>query len=150
MPFWTIYAPEGAYTNEQKQAFTESITQIYVDFAALPRFYVVVAFHEYTTGGLWVGAKPVDNVVRVWIDHIARRMPDDDGFREMAMQAFEDAIEPHVKDRGFNWEIHIDETPLQLWRVNGITPPPAESAAEKQWDLDNRPSPWVAELAALA
>jgi 4-oxalocrotonate tautomerase family enzyme len=142
MPMWKIYVPEGAYTKEQKKAFADSITQVYVDFADLPRFYVVVAFHEYGDDGLWLGGEPVTDAVRITIDHIARRMPDSKDFRDMALEAFEDAIQPHIKDRGFRWELHIDETPLELWRVNGIEPPPAESEAEKEWARLNHAFPY--------
>jgi hypothetical protein len=35
-----------------------------------------------------------------------------------------EAIAPFVKDRGFDWEFHIDETPFDLWSVQGYRPPP--------------------------
>ncbi|AEF40636.1 tautomerase family protein [Hoyosella subflava] len=142
MPMWKIYVPAGAYTKEQRKAFAESITEVYVNFADLPRFYVVVAFHELPSDTIWVGGDEANDFVRITVDHIARRMPDSDDFRDMAMQAFADAIEPHVSPRGFRWEIHIDETPLQLWWVNGIKPPPAESEAEKEWARLNAAVPY--------
>ena len=143
MPMWNIHVPEGAYTKEQKKAFSNSITEVYVDFANLPRFYVVVIFHEQPADTVWVGGEPGNDFVRIAVDHIARRMPDSADFKEMAMTAFEDALAPHVKDRGFRWELHIDETPLDLWRVNGITAPPAESEAEKEWARVNAAVPYA-------
>ncbi|GAB6919834.1 tautomerase family protein [Rhodococcus erythropolis] len=142
MPMWKIYAPEGAYTKEQKKAFSDSITQIYVDFADLPRFYVVVVFHEQPLDTIWVGGEPANDFIRITIDHIARKMPNLPDFQEMTMAAFEEALAPHVKDRGFRWEFHVDETPIELWRVNGLKPPPAESEAEKLWALHNAPLPY--------
>jgi 4-oxalocrotonate tautomerase family enzyme len=142
MPMWKIYVPEGAYSKEQKKAFTDAITDTYVDFAGLPRFYVVVVFHDQPADSIWIGGEPANDFVRITIDHIARRMPESDDFRDMTMAAFEDAIAPHVKDRGFRWEIHIDETPIQLWRTNGIKPPPGDSDAEREWARLNAAVEW--------
>ena len=47
MPYWKIYAPEGTYNKEDKRALSKAITDIYVEFAELPRFYVVVLFRSY-------------------------------------------------------------------------------------------------------
>ena len=38
-----------------------------------------------------------------------------------------ETIAPFVKGRGFDWEFHIDETPFDLWSVQGYQPPPADS-----------------------
>jgi len=141
MPFWQIFAPEGAYDVDDKRAFSEAITSLYSDFAGLPRFYVVVVFEERSPGSIWVGGEPADNFVRVVVDHIARQL-DTPELRELTMEAMEATLEPFVKDRGFDWEIHIDETPIDLWRTQGLVPPDPESVHEKRWAADNAPSPW--------
>lgn len=33
-------------------------------------------------------------------------------------------LRPHVEGR--DWEFHVDETPREMWRINGIVPPPSE------------------------
>lgn len=40
---------------------------------------------------------------------------------------------------GVDWELHISETPRDLWRVQGIDPPPTDSEAEKSWKANNMP-----------
>jgi Putative oxalocrotonate tautomerase enzyme len=35
----------------------------------------------------------------------------------------------------------IDETAIDLWRVNGLKPPPPSRKLKKQWGKDNTPSP---------
>ena len=84
MPMWIVHAPEGAYSVEDKKNLTEAITQIYVEFVDLPRFYVVVRFDEYPGDSMWLGGEPANDFVRFVVDHIARQM-DDPAFRELAM-----------------------------------------------------------------
>jgi phenylpyruvate tautomerase PptA (4-oxalocrotonate tautomerase family) len=148
MPMWQIFAPAGAYDTADKKAFSTAITDIYADLAGLPRFYVVVVFEERPPGTVWVGGEPADNFVRVVIDHIARQL-DTPEMRDLTMEMMEATLEPFAKDRGFNWEIHIDETPLDLWRTQGLMPPPAESDEEKRWARDNAASPWQGEDAGI-
>jgi len=37
------------------------------------------------------------------------------------------------------WEHHIYETPRDLWRIQGLDPPPQFSDAEKLWIEKNKP-----------
>ncbi|WP_425300299.1 tautomerase family protein [Nocardia farcinica] len=45
-------------------------------------------------------------------------------------------------DRGLHCEFHVDETPRDLWMIGGLHPPPAGSAAEKQWVAAGKPVPY--------
>jgi hypothetical protein len=58
------------------------------------------------------------------------------------MHLIEQQLAPHIKERGLEWELHIDETPIDLWRVQGLPAPPFGSEAEKQWAADNKPTPY--------
>ena len=58
------------------------------------------------------------------------------------MAVIEEKLAPFVKDRGFNWEVHIDETPMDLWRVQGIVPPPPGSETERLWAQEDKPIPY--------
>jgi phenylpyruvate tautomerase PptA (4-oxalocrotonate tautomerase family) len=141
MPYWKIYHPQGAYSREDKRAFSEAITEIYTEFARLPRFYVVVLFEERPPDSIWVGGEPANKFVRIAVDHIARTV-DTPELKLMTMESIEAAIEPFVSERGFDWEVHVDETPFELWRTQGFVPPPPESPEEARWAEDNRASPW--------
>ena len=144
MPYWEIFTPVNAFTEEDKANLSADLTKVYVDWVNLPEFYVVVRFQELPDNSLYIGGKPRNNFVRILVDHIARRM-DDPEFRKLAMAAFEDTLAPYVKDRGFDWEIHIDETPMDLWRTQGITPPAGESDMERLWAKENRAVPYDLE-----
>lgn len=142
MPMWVVHAPEGAYSAEDKKNLTEVLTDIYVEHASLPRFYVVVRFDEYPADSMWVGGEPVNDFVRFVVDHIARHL-EDPSYREFAMGVFCQALVPFTADRGLRTEIHMDETPRDLWWVNGMKPPPSLSEAERQWAKDNAPSAYL-------
>lgn len=141
MPYWEIFTPENAYTAEDKEQFATAITQACIDFVEIPAFYVVVRFHEYPADTMYVGGKAQDNFVRIVVDTIARQMETPE-IREAVMMAIEHTMVPFVKERGFDWEIHLDETPMDLWRVQGIVPPPAYSDMEKLWAKENRAIPY--------
>jgi phenylpyruvate tautomerase PptA (4-oxalocrotonate tautomerase family) len=136
MPLWKIYHPAGAFTAEDKHAFARGITELY---AGLPKFYVNVVFQEIPRDSFYVGGEPVDNFIRLSIEHIARTLSDDR--KAWWLERTNEAIAPFVRNRGFNWEFHIDETPFDLWSVQGYQPPPADSEDEKRWARDNKPSP---------
>lgn len=136
MPLWQIYGPVGAFTAEDKKAIAGRLTDIYVEHGHLPRFYVNVLFHEVAEEDFLIGGEPRTNFVRCFADHIARHM--EPGIRQAAMKLFESAFTPFVEERGLDWEIHIDLTPMDLWQIQGFTPPPEESDAERLWGRENR------------
>jgi hypothetical protein len=53
--------------------------------------------------------------------------------REWWVKAVDELIAPFVRDRGYDWEVTIDEVPADLWSLQGEIPPPFESHAEKRW-----------------
>ena len=61
--------------------------------------------------------------------------------REWWMRTLDEVVAPFVKDKGYDWEITIDETPFDLWSLHGELPPPFESVAEKRWVKENGSSP---------
>lgn len=142
MPMWIVNCPPDAYSAEDKQAFADRITDLYANFG-LPRFYVSVLFQELPNDAFFIGGQPTGDFVRVWIDQIARRVPK--GHERPWMERVNQTLAPFVADRGFRWEVHIDDTPFELWSIQGLFPPPAGSAAEKQWASDNRASAYEVE-----
>jgi phenylpyruvate tautomerase PptA (4-oxalocrotonate tautomerase family) len=139
MPLWKVYHSAGAYTQEDKHAFSKRITDIYSQ-VPLPKFYVDVVFEEVPQDSFYVGGEPTRNFVRIHMDHIARQLTSE-AAKTNFLARVEGAIAPFIKDRGFDWELHIDETPFDLWTVQGIRPPRAGTEDEKRWISENRPSP---------
>jgi hypothetical protein len=55
-------------------------------------------------------------------------------------------LKPHIIDRSeIKWELHIYETPRDLWRIQGMDPPPPNSDAEKEWFDKNMALPYEVE-----
>jgi phenylpyruvate tautomerase PptA (4-oxalocrotonate tautomerase family) len=143
MPLWKIYAPAGAYTDDDKRAMSETITDVYAQ-VPLPKFYVVTIFEEMKDGNCFVGGESNSRFVRFRVDHIARTLPTPT-LREWWMHTVHNLLKPWVTDRGFEWEISFEETPVDLWSVQGQLPPPFDSIAETRWVEENRPSPYTFE-----
>ena len=61
--------------------------------------------------------------------------------RAKFIQMVDEALAPYVRDRGLNWEYHIDETSYELWSIQGYRPPLPGTEDEVRWRAENRPSP---------
>lgn len=141
MPLWKVYHPAHAFSAEDKQELAERITGVYAGIP-IPKFYAVVIFEELTKGTCFVGGMQNDKFVRFKVDQIARTLPGPI-IREWWMRTLDEVIAPFVKARGFDWEISIDETPFDLWSLQGEIPPPFESIAEKRWVSENKATPYT-------
>ncbi|WP_260738881.1 tautomerase family protein [Tunturiibacter lichenicola] len=137
MPLWRIYAPANGYSASEKQKFALDITGIYDAF--LPRFYVNVLFHEVEPESFLVGGEQRSNFVRISIEHIARTMVDHES-KVKFLGHVNEVIAPYVEQRGYDWELNVQELPFDLWRVQGLVPPGAESVDEKRWKQENKAS----------
>ncbi|WP_406432153.1 tautomerase family protein [Streptomyces sp. NBC_00631] len=147
MPLWHIYTPPGAYTNEDKKALAEAITKNNVEFAQIPAFFVNVYFFEVPVDDTYIGGEAKSGFIRIVTDIIARHLPTPEE-QEACMASIEETIQPFTVGRGFDTEIHLDETPIGLWRVNGIKAPVAHPEIFAQWVEENRPVPWEAPVSA--
>jgi phenylpyruvate tautomerase PptA (4-oxalocrotonate tautomerase family) len=136
MPLWKIYHPEGSFSVEDKKTIAERITGIY---GMLPKFYVGVVFQDVPKTSFFIGGEEADDFVRIWVDHIARQFSDDDR-RARFLAAVNDALAPFIAERGLRWEMHVDETPFNVWLIGGHRPPMPGTEAEKRWRAENRPS----------
>ena len=141
MPLWKVYHPVGAFTAEDKKKLAKQVTEVYASIP-IPKFYVVFIFEEVAKDSCFVGGEPHNKFVRFKVDHIARTLPGP-VIREWWTRTLDDVIAPFVKDRGYDWEISIDETPFDLWSLQGELAPPFESVAEKRWVKENKASPYT-------
>jgi len=140
MPLWHIYCPEDAYSAEDKCALAARITDLYVD-VGLPQFYASIVFHELPKNSFFVGGKATNDFVRIWIDQIARATAPRQ--RAWWLERVNTALNPFLRERGYRWEVHIDETPIDLWTIQGMKPPAPNSEAEKRWVKQDGPSAYT-------
>jgi phenylpyruvate tautomerase PptA (4-oxalocrotonate tautomerase family) len=141
MPLWKVYHPTNAFSAADKKELAEQITNIY-EGVPIPKFYVVVIFEAVEKGNCFVGGVQNDKFIRFKVDQIARTLPGPI-IREWWMRTLDQVLAPFVKERGFDWEISIDETPFDLWSLQGEIAPPFESIAEKRWVAENKASSYT-------
>ena len=144
MPLWQIYHPAGTFEDlASKEAFAKDITKMYTEIG-LPAFYVVVNFVLVPTGELFVGGKiPTERpFIRLVITHIAVHVPNEDAAYQRTTSRIDNTLKPHVAEKGYDWEYHVDETERRLWKLNGWIPPPWKSEQEQIWVKENLAVPY--------
>lgn len=112
----------------------------------MPAFYVVVNFIETQPSNIFVGGELAHlhykrPFIRLVVEHIHVRQPNEDAAYAGVTKRIDSLLKPHIEDKGYDWEYHIDETERRLWKINGIAPPPFRSEDEKVWVRENRPVP---------
>ncbi|EIE26123.1 hypothetical protein COCSUDRAFT_61117 [Coccomyxa subellipsoidea C-169] len=120
MPLHRIYAAKGTFSPPEKKAIAQSITNIY-NSIPIPAFYTVVVFIDVDEESIFVGG---ESNARFVIDLI------------------QDAFAPYVRDRGLDWESHVEWVEREFWRENGMRPPLPNTEAEKKWVELNKPVPY--------
>jgi len=161
MPLWQLFTPKDAFTSEEKHDFATRITNIYTGPKAiesigfsLPRFYTSVVFHEFDPHSFFVGGEPRDKFIQIEVVHIARVTEtvaelNGETVEQLLAKYFvlvDEALKPYIADRGYECEFHVETAPFETWRIDGLTPPPPDSEAEKRWAKDNKSSPYTATL----
>ncbi|CAI6338243.1 unnamed protein product [Periconia digitata] len=156
MPLWAIYhSPSTFTTSAEKSALVAAITDIYTNPAgpALPKFYVVVQFFALESSNFYVGGIPRPSpqnpssnepggdpsipFVRITIQNIARKIGNDT-VRDRFLTRVDDALKPHIEDKGYDWEYSVLETSRDLWKVQGLVPPMPGTEEEGIWRKENK------------
>ncbi|KAI6174505.1 Tautomerase-3 domain-containing protein [Aphelenchoides bicaudatus] len=141
MPLHRIYHTQGTFNADEKKELAKRITNVYTA-GGLPAFYVVVLFVPIEVEDFFVsGEQNIHNFVRISVQHVARHMGQDVQ-RKRFFERYENALAPFIKEKGFDWEIQIEEHDMNLWRENGLQPPIPQSKAEKEWIRLNKPVPF--------
>ncbi|KAI5248070.1 hypothetical protein E4T42_05788 [Aureobasidium subglaciale] len=146
MPLWQIYHPPGVFEDaESKAALAADITKIYTS-VGLPPFYVVVHFNPIAPANVYVGGTPKSfnptPFIRIVIKHIAIRLNNDTATYRKTAGMIDNALKPHVYDKGWDCEYHVEETERRLWKFNGLIPPEHKSKEHEVWVRENKPVPY--------
>ncbi|EXJ67680.1 uncharacterized protein A1O5_09026 [Cladophialophora psammophila CBS 110553] len=143
MPLWRIFSHPSTFSSSQREGISKAITDLFVSYG-LPPFYVVVLFIDVDEKGCFVGGESKKNFVRIAVEQIARVMmgPETEwgkARRKAWMDRINGVLKPYIIDRTeLEWELHIYETPRDLWRTQGLDPPPPFSEEEKMWAEKNK------------
>ncbi|KAI9004940.1 putative oxalocrotonate tautomerase enzyme-domain-containing protein [Hyaloraphidium curvatum] len=149
-----IYAPATLFSPEEKRAIAKSLTAMYTS-VGLPAFYVIVLFIPVEADSFFIGNESHDErasrtgkpFVRIVSQHLARANRSEKD-RQRSITALESRFKPFIADKGYEWELHIEEPTADLWRESGISPPAPRTPAEKLWVEKNEPSPYEGETMA--
>lgn len=108
-----------------KKALAGAITKLHEDIIKISKFYIVVTHIPLHFDGLSVGGEETKKpFVRLIFGQIAGKMPENN--REnyaLWTSTTDETLAPHIADKGRDWEYHIDETGLLLWKINGVYAP---------------------------
>ncbi|KAF8585984.1 hypothetical protein K439DRAFT_1632245 [Ramaria rubella] len=88
----------------------------------------------------YVGGEKRKNFVRIVSQQLARTTTKEAWPRNL--DGLEECWAPFIKDRGLDWELHIEQHERGLWRVQGIDPPLKGTDAELRWVRENRAVPY--------
>lgn len=119
---------------------------MYTEDLGLPAFYVVTQFHKMDNADVFIGGKTKTAsekpFVRVVINHVAVHVPDENAAYLRTTSRLDAIVKPHLLDKGYEFEYHVDETERRLWKINSLIPPPFKSAEEKAWVEENKALPY--------
>lgn len=135
MPLWDIHTSGPLFNPEEKQELAKKITQIY---ALLPAFYVRVRFTEHALGATFSGGEADTKFVHLQIWHLARHFQSTEQ-KQGFLKRMDAVVTPTMEGKGLEWEYTVNESPRDLWKMNGMVPPEANSEMEKEWKRVNRP-----------
>ncbi|KAL2222620.1 putative oxalocrotonate tautomerase [Thermoascus aurantiacus ATCC 26904] len=137
MPLWVFAHTPGAFSPEEKKDLAQAITRIYTRLN-LPAFYVNVQFFEMAPSDIYVGGESLSNFTTISIHHVARAF-DSESSKQKFLGEVDSVLNPRLQPKGINWEYFVQEAPRELWKINGLVPPPTGSELEKKWFRLNRP-----------
>ncbi|KAK3714250.1 hypothetical protein LTR37_007836 [Vermiconidia calcicola] len=139
MPLWDIHSSPAFFSNQDKQDLATSFTRIYTERGGLPAFYVRVRFTEDAPSSSFSGGSKNDNFVHIQIWHLARVFRSNN-HRDAFLNLVDGVLNPVMRHKGADWEYTVNESPRDLWKINGLVPPAAGSEMEKKWVEMNRPA----------
>ncbi|KKK15190.1 hypothetical protein P175DRAFT_0503871 [Aspergillus ochraceoroseus IBT 24754] len=136
MPLWLIHHDPNVFSNDEKEKLAQTITQLYVGFG-LPAFYVQVQFFELPYASSFIGGEKDRAHVTLTIYHLARTMTTE-AQAQRFLGAVDGILTPTFQPKELEWEYFVTETPRNLWKINGLVPPPAGSDEEREWARINK------------
>ena len=137
MPVWNFSTAPAVFSREEKEQLASNITDIYLK-VGLPEFYVNIHFTELPLDSFYVGKKSSKTTAFLSIIHGARTFQNKQQ-QDNFMERVDNILRPVLEPKGVNRELVVQETSLELWRMNGLVPPPPGSEQEKEWVRYNKP-----------
>lgn len=142
MPLWDIHTTPNLLSPTEKKDLAKSITRIYVKRGPLPAFYVNVRFTTLPAGDTFIGGTEPTNSALIQIWHLARQFQSDTQ-KQTFMAEVDKVLNPLLGEegKGAHWEYFIQESPRDLWKINGMVPPLPGTEMERRWVEENKAVP---------
>ncbi|KAN0091749.1 putative oxalocrotonate tautomerase [Hyaloscypha variabilis] len=140
MPLWVFTHSQNTFSPLEKKELAQIITNLYVK-VLIPAFFVNLQFIELALSDIYVGGEGRSESLKytsISMYHPARGFDNDDS-KKRFLDKVDSILTPRFQAKGMDWEYFIQETPRDLWRINGIAPPVAGSELEKEWFRLNKP-----------
>ena len=138
MPLWDFHLSSNLLSTEEKEDIAKSITKIYTA-SSLPAFYVRVRFNENQPSNVYSGGESHNKLILIQVWHLARQFTSDEQKKKF-LQRVDAVLNPVMDEKGVDWEYFVNESPRDLWKINGLVPPLPGSEMERKWVDVNRPT----------
>jgi phenylpyruvate tautomerase PptA (4-oxalocrotonate tautomerase family) len=141
MPLLRFYLAPNLLSPAEKHELAKKITDFYRSRSPMPAFYIDVIYIEVPPDSIYIGGEESGDFIRLCIEHIYMNFPNE--VRQLSyLDGLDKILTPTFQSKGLRWEYHINNTPRELWKVQGLVPPPFGSSAEQVWMKENRATPY--------
>jgi len=153
MPLWRVYSAPNLLSEAEKASLSATITKSYTQYG-IPSFYITILYVPLDPSDVHGGSTyPNPNFIRITVEQIAHKLPD--GETDEGAARWDKVMSPLFDNLGLEfevlnkqrtllgetdllWEISIQETPQDLWQIQGLRSPPARSERETTWRKEKR------------
>ncbi|KAK0105517.1 hypothetical protein ONS95_004122 [Cadophora gregata] len=148
MPILKLYTSPGQLTDEEKQELATVLTAGYTK--SMPAFFVNIMFHELPATSFFLGGKPTSGTfIRFTAEHIAIHFNEDVARSNRYLDWVGKIFKERFEHRGWTWEVSVTESRRELWRIQGLVPPPQGSEGMRVWMEGEKAVPWEEEREKL-
>ena len=128
MPTYTVTAPQGRLSGEQKAKIAAAITRIHHDVTGAPTYFAQVIFSEPAAGNWFVGGAPLAED-QVFVHGQIRGGRTAENKKKLLLQILDAVAAAAQMPRGHVWVYIVDLLPAQMAEFGHILPEPGEDAA---------------------
>lgn len=128
MPTYTVTAPDGRLSNEQRQRIAAAITRIHHEVTRAPTYFAQVVFIDVKPGNYFVGGTALmGDQVFVHGQIRAGRTADDK--RRLLLRILEATAEAAAMPKSHVWIYVVDLPAAQMAEFGHILPEPGDESA---------------------
>jgi phenylpyruvate tautomerase PptA (4-oxalocrotonate tautomerase family) len=128
MPTYTVTAPQGRLSGDQKSRIAAAITRIHHEVTGAPTYFAQVIFVDVPAGNYFVGGAPLAED-QVFVHGQIRGGRTAENKKQLLLQILEAVAAAAQMPKGHVWVYILDLLPAQMAEFGHILPEPGEEAA---------------------